>query len=213
MRSNKIESHKKQLCLSTTQRSILVGMLLGDGHLETQNRGRTYRLKVEHSVKQREYVEWLYEQFKSLVRGGIYEKAKKLNGKEFGSLGFTTYSLGLFRFYAHQFYEGRKKIVPKLIGKLLDPIALAIWFMDDGSFKSARHKTYIIHALRYKKNDLRRIKEVLQEKFDIKIGIHRQYGRWRIYVLSNSAEKFRSIVNPYIIPSLKYKLGNVMPKK
>lgn len=38
--------------LTEQQREITVGLLLGDGHLETRTNGRTYRLKVEHSEEQ-----------------------------------------------------------------------------------------------------------------------------------------------------------------
>ena len=213
MRSKEIEEFKKNLTLTQTQRSLLVGMLLGDGHLETQDHGRTYRLKVEHSTIQKEYVEWLYEQFKSFVRTPPQEKKKLLHGKSHTSYSFSTYSLGAFRFYAQQFYAGRKKVMPKLIEKLINPLALAIWFMDDGSCKSERHSTYIIHALGYNKNNLELVKKVFQEKFGIAIGIHKQYDRWRIYVYSDSAMKFRKLIEPYVIPSLKYKLGNTVPKE
>ena len=45
--SRDIEEYKQHLKLTRTQREVLVGLLLGDGHLETQNGGRTYRLKIE----------------------------------------------------------------------------------------------------------------------------------------------------------------------
>lgn len=213
MRSNEIEKLKEKLRLSKVQRSLLVGMLLGDGHLETQNQGRTYRLKVEHSIKQKKYTRWLYKQFSNLVCTPPQIKKKRMNGKTHLSYFFSTYSLGSFRFYAQQFYVGSKKVIPKLIAKLLDPLALAVWFMDDGSFKSAAHKTYIIHALGYEKKDLERVKEALQKKFGITVELHKQREKWRIYVLSNSAARFRELISPYVIPELKYKLGNEMPKE
>nr|NIQ06013.1 hypothetical protein [Candidatus Korarchaeota archaeon] len=49
MNTRTIREKKGRLALSKRQREILVGLLLGDGHLETQNNGRTFRLKVEHS--------------------------------------------------------------------------------------------------------------------------------------------------------------------
>lgn len=211
MRSKEIESHKRTLRLNSAQRSILVGLLLGDGHLETQNRGQTYRLKVEHSVVQKDYVDWLYEKFKDLAR--TQPQIKKRKGKNKDSYWFSTYSLGAFRFYAKQFYtDGRKKI-PSVIAKLLNEQGLAVWFMDDGSYKSNRHKTFIVHTVGYRKNDLELIKNVLLEKFGIDTAIHRQYDKWRLYITSHSAEKFKRIVEPYIIPAMNYKLGNILPKE
>ena len=195
------------------QRSLLVGLLLGDGHLELQSGGREYRLKVEHGVKQKDYVDWLYEQFKDFVRTPPRIKTRIVKGITCKSYGFTTYSYGSFRFYAQQFYVGRKKVIPKLISKMLDPRALAIWFMDDGSFKSVSHKTYIIHTHGYEKKDLERVKDVLQKKFGIIVGLHKQYDRWRIYIMSDSATAFRNLVSAHVIPSMRYKLGNIKPKE
>lgn len=211
MRLKTIEIKKTSLRLTPKQRSIIVGLILGDGHLETMNQGRTYRLKIEHSIKQKEYVDWLYSQFSNLTE----QKPKiKKRAENKDSYWFTTYSLGLFRFYAHQFYDGKKKIIPRIIDKLLDPLALAIWFMDDGSWKSNCYKTYIIHSVGYTRRDLELVKESLKKKFGIDISLHRQRkDTLRIYILTKSGNKFREIISPYIIPSLKYKLGNITPKK
>lgn len=210
MSSKKLEEYKKQLKkqlkFTNNQRELIVGLLLGDGHLETQN-GRTYRLKVEHSIKQKDYVDWLYQNFSEWVHQSPKARIKDSFGKELVSYGFTTYSTGLLRFYAQQFYSGKKKVMPKLIGKLLSSKALAIWFMDDGSWKSDRHRTYIIHSLGYSRKELTLVEEVLKKKFGVSIGVHRQYDKWRIYVYSDSAEKFKQLIEPYVIPSMKYKLG------
>ncbi len=208
MNTKEIREYKKTLKLTDLQRSILIGTLLGDGHLETQDNGKTYRLKIEHQLLQKDYMEWLYGYFKEWVRGGIYQKSKMQN-KEY--VGFTTYSHGAFRFYAQQFYVGRKKIIPKIIGKLLDPLSIAIWFMDDGSWKSERHKTFIIHTLGFKKNDLEVVQKVLEEKFKIKTNLHRQKEKyWRLYINSESVKDFEIIIKPYtaLIESTKKKMGN-----
>lgn len=213
MRSKDIEEHKKKLSLSSKQRSIIVGKLLGDGHLETMNQGRTYRLKIEHSIKQMEYVDWLYSQFKELVPGEVYTKTRQSNGKNYTSYGFTTYSLGSLRFYGKQFYKDKTRVVPKMINSFLDPLALAVWFMDDGSYKSAKHKTYIIHAVGYTRSELELLSKILQSKFGLDVRVHRQYDKYRLYVASSSAQKFKELIERYIIPSMKYKLGNKLPKE
>ena len=61
MRSNEIELYKTRLKLTESQKEVLIGILLGDATLETQNNGRTYRIKIEHSLKQKAYAEHLYE--------------------------------------------------------------------------------------------------------------------------------------------------------
>jgi len=224
MHSNKIESYKKGLRLTKTQKEIIVGTLLGDGHLETSNHGRTYRLKIEHSIKQKEYTDWIFNQFKLWInkKPRTWKRYSQLpNGSMLVSqkYGFSTYSHGAFRFFGQQFYpKNGRKIIPKVIEKLLTPLSIAIWYLDDGSFKSERHKTFIIHTHGYKKNDLKKVQKALK-RYEINTKLHMQKRRsgiyWRIYILSESAPRFRKIVEPIVnqIPSMKYKLGNKLPKR
>lgn len=208
MNTKEIREYKLTLALNDVQKSILVGTLLGDGHLETQDKGKTYRLKLEHQIAQRDYLEWIYNQFKEWSPGGIRSRIKK-NGYEY--VLFDTYSHGAFRFYAQQFYPSGKKEIPKLIEKLLDPIALAIWFMDDGSWKSDKHKTFIIHTLGYSKNDLELVQKILKKKFELETSLHAQKGKyWRLYIRSESAKKFKDLIELYTsqIPSMQKKMGN-----
>jgi len=208
MNTKEIREIKQTLVFTQRQRDILVGLLLGDGHLETLNNGRTYRLKVEHSEKQHDYLAWLHKEFREWIPGGIVEKRHR----EHRCVAFTTYSHGAFRFYGQQFYDrnGIKKI-PDRIKSMLSPIGLAVWFMDDGSRKSSRHKTYILHTLAFTKQDLERAKIALKEKFGIQVMIHKQNGRGlRLYIPSASAQKFEAHVREWVTPfaSMRHKLVN-----
>ena len=224
MHSNLIEKHKRTLHLNDFQRELIVGKLLGDGHLETSDNGRTYRLKIEHSLKQKAYVDWLCDQFKAWVNQAPKIRARRVllpqgTYTTQQSYGFTTYAHGAFRFYGRQFYTAeRKKIIPKLIGKLLTPAAIAVWYLDDGSFKSNRHRTFIIHAHGYERKELQRVQNTLM-KLGVQISLHRQNRAtktyWRIYILSDSAEKFAEMIRSIVrdIPQMAYKLGNRKNKK
>lgn len=214
MRTKENELYKKQLKLTSIQRQVLVGLLLGDGHLESMSAGRTYRLKAEYSKKQEDYLLWIWNIFREWTRTPPRTQKRELSsGAIIETIEFTTYSHGAFRFYARQFYKDGKKVIPKTIGKLLTPLGLAVWFMDDGSWKSNYHRTFIIHTDGCTKKDLSVILDVFKKQFDIDIALHKQYERWRIYVKTKSAQKFRQLIEPHIIPLMGYKLGNTMPKK
>ncbi len=222
MHSNEIENYKRSLRLTKRQRAIVVGKLLGDGHLETRD-GRIYRLKIEHSIKQKEYVEWAYNELREWVRQKpqirtVYSRFPQGHQGEGQKYGFVTYSHGALRFYGQQFYTMGKKTVPKLINKMLTPLSIAIWYLDDGSVKSNGHSTYVIHSHGYTRQELKRLQTALLT-FGIRTALHRQNRKeglyWRIYVLSESAGRFRKMLEPLVarIPSMKYKLGNRMPKE
>lgn len=213
MNTKEIKNKKINLRLTKQQKEILFGLLLGDGHLESQNEGKTYRLKVEHSIKQKNYVDWLYNIFSNWCQSEPKERIKDSFGKKIVSYGFSTYSSGSLRFFAKQFYKNHQKIVPKKIYKFISALGVAVWFMDDGSLKSNKHNSYIIHTLGFKKSECQLLIKSLSSRLKIKATIHRQYDRYRIYIVSESADDFRKMIEPYILDSMKYKLGNKLPKK
>ena len=211
MNTKEIREQKKNLELSKRQRELIVGLLLGDGHLETQNDGRTYRLKVEHGSAQRDYLVWLAKEFQEWLPSDWYEKQRG----EKVVYGFTSVSHPAFRFYAQQFYQNGKKRMPPLIKRLLSPLSLAIWFLDDGSAKSSRHRSLIIHSLGYTRSDLVLAQDALSQ-FDIESSLHKQRNNTlRLYFPYESARIIANFVEPILseLPFFAYKVENIKPKK
>ncbi len=206
MRSRQIEMYKQKLALTDIQREILVGLLLGDACLETQNRGRTYRLKIEHSVAQAQYVQHLYEVFREWVLGGPQVKSQRIAGKIYHKLWFNTVSHSAFRFYAQQFYRNGVKVVPKLIHRFLTARGLAYWFMDDGSIKSKESKAVLFNTQGFGNHDIARLIGVLQGKFGLEAKRRSQPEGQQIYLSGRSYERFCTLVEPYVIPQMRYKL-------
>lgn len=193
--------------ISQRQKEIIIGKLLGDGHAETQTEGRTYRLKFEHSYSQKEYIDWLYKELESLASGTPSIKKQTVKNIEYMKYWFNTITSSSFRFYAQQFYKNRKKIIPKLIHRWLTPLTLAIWFMDDGSIKSKKHKAKIINTQSFSKEDIERLINVLLVKYGVKAKLRKQKEGYQIYLLSETIETFEDLISPYVISSMQYKLG------
>ena len=215
MNTREIRKIKANLKLSEKQKSILVGLMLGDGCLESIN-GFTFRLKIEQSLAHKEYVDWLYKNFKDFVLTEPKIKTKMIGEKTYQNYGFQTISCGNLRFFAHQFYKknlaGKK--VPKLIKRLLDPLALAIWFMDDGQIKSKKHKALLINTQCFFRKDLKLLRDALRDKFGIETTLKKEKKGFRIYLLSKTLSNFLKVVSPFILSSMRYKFGiNIMPKK
>ena len=207
MNTKEIKEQKQGLHLTDRQRAIIVGLILGDGHLETQNDGKTYRLKVEHTESQSDYVHWLFNELREWIPATLPYLKVRANGER--NVGFNTYSHASLRFYGHQFYDDKKKNIPKMIAKLVEPISIAVWFMDDGSRKSARHHTYNIHTLGYSKTDLELLQDMLKKRFGISAVMHRQKEKyWRLYIPSESSATFAVLIDEYVrsIQSMSHKL-------
>lgn len=217
MRSNEIEAYKKTLRLNDAQRSIIVGMLLGDGHLETQNGRKTFRLKVEHTASQQFYVDWLYEQLQDWVLTPTATKQKNINGKTTEHFCFQTLSVVQFRFYGLQFYDDQgKKKVPKLIRRLLTPLALAVWFMDDGSAKSKHHRALILNTHCFSRREINILQTALHQRYQIESSIRTQKDGLQILITGDNARRFIEVISPYMLPDFRYKFGalvNTLPKE
>ena len=209
MHSKDIENYKKTLALTQQQREIIIGTLLGDAHLESRYKGNTFSLMIEHSIKQKEYAEWKYKSLHNWVRTPPRIKKQMVNEVVYYKCCFRTLASGSLRFYHQQFYRGKKKIVPQLIGRLLTPRALAVWFMDDGSIKSKHHRARIINTQGFDKKDVERLIGVLQSKFQIMAKLRRQKEGYQIYLLSETIDQFVDTVRKYIIPSMAYKLNGL----
>ena len=221
MHSKEIEEKKRLLKLTDLQKEILIGTLLGDGHLETQDNGHTYRLKLDHSIKQRAYVDWLYESFKEWTNTPPKKHSRDVRfrnvTKSYDKYGFNTVSHSAFRFYAKQFYSQRKKKAPRLIHRWLTPLALAVWFMDDGSIKSNAHKTVFINTHSFSKDDVKRLRKALWDVYGIQTILRPQGNGNQLYFLSETVEAFLGLIEPHILTSMRYKLPKVwltqLPKR
>lgn len=193
--------------LTKEQKAIIIGTLLGDGHLESQTAGKTYRLKIEHSLSQKYYVDWLYQKLENWVLTPPKVKTKIVHGKQYINYGFQTISTASFRFFGQSFYTNRQKLAPKMMRKLLTPLALAVWFMDDGSIKSRHHKALILNTQCFDAASLQRLQVALLENFRIQTIQRKQKEGRQIYILSKSVDQFLTIIRPYVLKGMEYKLG------
>lgn len=196
----------KEFKISSDQKQIIIGKLLGDGHMETAN-GRTFRLKIEHSLKQKDYVDWLYGQLKNLASSEPKIKNQTVQGKVYAKYWFNTCYSGSFRFFGQQFYAQGQKKVPKQINRWLTPLALAVWYMDDGSRKSNKHRAKIINTQSFDRTSLYYLRQALQLNFGIETKLRKQKEGWQIYIFGSEAEKFAKVIGRHVLPSLAYKLG------
>lgn len=181
--------------LTKEQQQILVGVLLGDGAM----RKKTHALlEINHSFKQKEYVDWLYEQLKEFV--DTPPKMRKTNGNRI-AYRFTTKSLPVFTQYYDLFFKNSHKIIPDVFQ--LSPRSLAVWYMDDGS----RCDTDIyLNSQQFSQEEQEKLVTMLQTQFCIVATLNKDKQYKRIRIKKESVSHFMRIITPYIVPTMKYKL-------
>lgn len=126
------------MSLTKRQQEILNGLMLGDGNITKRGNGNG-RLRVNRSIKDRNYSEWIAKEFfeycsnRCLADRTITDTRhnKTYERTEFSTRCDPVFTKEYFRWY------NSIKIIPDDL--LLTPLTLAIWFSDDGSI-SKRYK-------------------------------------------------------------------------
>lgn len=189
---------KKELLLTEFQKQVLIGYLLGDGCLETWKNSKVARLKVEQSLVQKEFVDWLFEIFKKFTKTS--PKSNQIKSK------FNTLSSNEFYEFHKMFYIKQKKVIPKNIEQLLTPISLAVWFMGDGSIKSKECNGRILNTHGFTEPEVAQLSQILNDKFKLLTSIRRQKDGLQIYISAKSAGALIKLISPYLLPYFTYKL-------
>ncbi len=181
--------------LTERQKSIVTGMLLGDGTL----RGRkTKLLEVNHSYKQKEYVFWLYDEFREHV---TLPPKIRVSGQNRLSCRFFTKSLEELNSYYKSFYMVKSyKSVPSTLQ--LNDLSLAVWFMDDGS---SERKSIYFNTQQFALVD-QELLLIKLKKIGLEGSLNKDKTYYRIRIFLKSMPRLKEMIDSHVIKSMKYKL-------
>jgi len=194
--------------LSNLQFSIIYGSLLGDGGISLSDNKKVARFYETHGAKQLDYLKWKKEKlnpFSSEIAEGYKELE---DGRQIKLFSFRTCYLELFKDFKDIFYkkedEKFKKHLPLNFEKNIDPLSLAIWFMDDGS---SEDNSFTLCS-GFDKNEIQKIRDVLKRKFFIETKIKTQNESITVIEIIDTIS-FWNIIEPFIVQCIMYKV----PKK
>jgi len=192
--------------ISTPQKEVIIGNILGDGYLEFNGCVGT-RLQIKQALKSRDYVFWLYIKFQNLCN------QKPKFRKDARQWYFSTRALKNLTAFHELFYKGGKKVIPDNIFKLLtSPLSLAVWYMDDGTldYRPGYHCSFSIATHSFSLNEAQKLVDVLKNNFCVEANVHNNFMRGirypRIYIGKRGRDRFIELVSPFILDCFKYKL-------
>ena len=180
--------------LTERQEAIVIGSLLGDGAMRCKTNAL---LEINHSLKQKEYVDWKYNELKDIV--STQPKKRFCNAGRV-AYRFTTRSVGELTEIYKKFYKSGRKIIPKNLR--IHPLSLAVWFMDDGS-KS--YRAIYLNTQKFGITEQKRLGVLLKEQYHIQSSLNKDKDYYRLRIAVNSVSKFIEIVTPYLLPMFCYK--------
>lgn len=188
---------------------VLVGIILGDATVFKQS--KEAGVKFEQGYKQHSFMEHLFILF-SVYRfmdllGVRMEPANSTRAGLIKSYWFKTFSHPSFTTLYNLFYvNGVKVIRPGLVLEHVTAVSLAYLVMSDGSLNG---NTLTLHTQSFTQAENLIFSQELNAKFGFssKVVSHKSY--WVVVFPSSDGHKLQTILEPYIIPSMLYKL----PKK
>jgi hypothetical protein len=122
-------------------------------------------------------------------------------GKVYKSWRGNSKSHPVFTKIYNELYPNNKKVLTQeYLDTIHHPIALAYWFMDDGTYNGI----FATHCFSLKENEL--LCMWLIKKWGINCTIQHNLNQFQIYIKSESRLKFEKLIFPYMLPSMYYKL-------
>lgn len=182
------------MTLTSDQRSVIVGSLLGDGAMRCKANAL---LEVNHSARQRTYVDWKYRVLADLV--ATPPRARATNGGR-TAYRFVTRSLPALTPFYRTFYPDGSKTVPDV---QITPLALAVWLMDDGS---RSYRAVYLNTQQFSVAEQIRLATMLERQFGIVARLNKDKTYYRLRIAVSSVPRLRELVAPYLLPELAYKL-------
>ena len=221
VRNNNNELSNSFLPLTEQERSVIMGTLLGDGHL--QKRGKnSYRLKISHGLAQKAYVLWKHNKLKRLCTTTQAPKESKDVFFFYSSSGKYLEEFHELFYHPEEYVDKNKqkriRYVKRVTQKLLDslpmnPLVLAVLYMDDGSVRNDAYSS----KLAVQGFPLKEIKLLVQylEKWgviEVSTPKHTENsGQYYIGILAKPEgfSKFIDIIGPIVkeVPGMGYKLN------
>ena len=201
------ETHR----LSPQQWQVVLGSLMGDGNLSPSRNGVGTRFRLGHGPKQVAYLDWKASLFANIGQS----RSERANGSV--HLDLTPLpELSELR-EAVYFGDGKKHLSEEYL-KALTPLALAVWYMDDGCFsvrsKGVQARTeggsgrveICVDAMTIGTRD--RLVDYLRDThgLDVKLISRGKRASQVIQFTTEASAKFQQIVAPHIHPSMAYKL-------
>jgi hypothetical protein len=175
---------------------FLIGSILANGHLELTKSSQSIRMIYikRGTISSIIFAKWYFKFLKD--RG--YTNTDKLIWSEDKKTKIQTVKFTSLKWLYEKFYPNHIKIIPLDIHNYLNPMVLAIWIMEHGSFQSPGVKISLVGL---SKTECILLHKTLINLYNLKISINKAgKGAYYLYIWKESISDLRKLIEPYILP-------------
>lgn len=194
------------ISLSKEQKSILFGIILGDGYLQKTGK-KNARLRLEHGKNQKEYLLWKVKKLSNLFQGKpkYLERIHPLSKQKYCYWRHQSPSTPLLGKFRKIFYPEGKKRIPENLEKYLTPLTLAVWYMDDGYYYS-RDKCSYLYLGNVSEKEAEIVAQTFSKKFRLLSRVKKKKRGYTLYFSPKETKKLKNLIKDHILPQFNYKL-------
>lgn len=194
---------EKDIQLTEEQEQFILGSLLGDLSIDLTGQMKNAKLCLVHSIKQEELFMKKVEILGEFM--GNYKlytpSPDKRTGKIYQTWRGNSKAHKVFTsFYNLLYLHGIKTITQEYLNRINSPIALAFWFMDDGTYQGS------IATNCFKETEVDLLISWMSCKWNIICTKHKHLDNFILYISQKSRLDFERLIFPYMLPSMYYKL-------
>lgn len=198
----------KRFNFNNVQMQVIVGGLLGDSSL--RNQYGTPILVFSHSLKQEEYAKYKSKLLgKDFMIGEFYsEYLDERTNNTYKKLNLYSVATPSLNKLYELFYVNKVKRVLRETLDMLDPLGLAIWYMDDGYINANGACSLSTNCFTEEEKDL--TIDYFKSKYSITCTKH---SSGILYMTVKSSVIFINLIKNFIHPTLYYKVFTVLDKQ
>ena len=192
--------------ITSTQRDILIGTILGDAYLQKTGK-QNARLRLEHGARQKEYLLWKVKQLQPFFQGGAryLERVHPITKRTYHYWRHQSQTMPFLGKLHALFYPNGKKHIPEKIEKFLTAQSLAVWYMDDGYYY-ARDRCAYLYLGNVTRGEAECVSHAMNEKLNLGVRILAKKKGFAIYFPPIEVIKLKRIIEAHIVSYFQYKL-------
>jgi len=199
-------------------RSAIIGMVIGDASLSKRWKTGNAHLQMTHSEKQYEYMLWKKTILDKITGSSICPTTRELKGKIYKGYHLGTHVHPMFTKLYKRFYHETHKCVDEYLVKKITPLALAIMYMDDGTFGNGGRKSdsFFLCTQSFDYANQLLLKKSMKIKYDLDWNLNKTAKsvkgtyNYRLRLANKCNQRFLEIIRPYVelVPCMVQKLGS-----
>lgn len=189
--------------LTERERQVCLGTLLGDGYISAaSDMSQNARITMRHGLPQKAYCRWKYNELSRWC--ATPPKIVENRGLGKWSVFFQTRSHPQFTDLRDMLiHKGRKTVTLDYLSQL-SGLAVAVWYMDDGSLEN--FSMPVFHTEGYSKAECHTVASWLVKRWGIKAAAKAVGPYWVVKLYSGGRQQFADLVQEFIHPSMQYKM-------